>query len=101
MHRVSLLFIFQLFERDFLQSRSQLDAHPTRSLSLHKPGAVPNSSRNLSPISSHRHKYELKQKIWPKQTVESWFAHHTPDGRFISGLRLADHLVLFRSTSCF
>jgi len=54
-----------------------------RDLSLHKPGVVPHSSRKISPISSNHHKYEIKQKIWPKQTVESWFAKHSFDGRFI------------------
>ena len=65
----------------FLKSRSQLDAHHTRHLSLHKPGVIPNASRDISPITPHRHKYELKQKIWPKKTVESWFANHSTDGR--------------------
>ena len=87
---------FPIIRTDFLQSRSQLDGYHTRSLSLHKPGVVPNSSRNLSPISSHRHKYELKQKIWPRQTVESWFANHTTDGRFIRSLLMENNVLLDR-----
>ena len=42
---------------------------------------MPHSSRRISPITSNGHKYELKQKIWPKQTVESWFHNHTADGK--------------------
>ncbi|CAF0726173.1 unnamed protein product [Rotaria sordida] len=60
---------------------SNLDVHHSRHLSLHKPGLIPKSSRNISPITPNRHKYELKQKIWPKQTVESWFQNHSSDER--------------------
>jgi len=66
-----------------LQSRSQLDISHSRNLSLHKPGVIPYASQNISPILSSRHKYELKQKIWPKQTIESWFENHSFDGRLI------------------
>ena len=66
---------------NFIQSRTQVDAYYNRDISLHKPGVVPNSSYSISPITSTRHKYELKQRIWPKKTVESWFANHSIDGK--------------------
>ncbi|CAF0770164.1 unnamed protein product [Didymodactylos carnosus] len=59
-------------------SRSQLDH---RSLSCHKTGVVPQTSKLLSPILPRQHKYELKQRIWPKETVESWFSHAGTDDR--------------------
>ncbi|CAF1055622.1 unnamed protein product [Adineta steineri] len=63
------------------RSRNNLDTYHNRTLSLHKPGVVPYSSQNHSPITSNRHKYELKQKIWPKQSMESWFSNHSLDDR--------------------
>ncbi|CAF0776536.1 unnamed protein product [Rotaria sp. Silwood1] len=63
------------------RSNSHLDVYNSRHLSLHKPGTIPKSSRNISPIIRSRHKYELKQKIWPKETVESWFQKHSRDDR--------------------
>ncbi|UJR33976.1 hypothetical protein I4U23_021392 [Adineta vaga] len=63
------------------RSRSQLDTYHSRPLSLHKPGVIPYASQNISPITSNRHKYELKQKVWSKQSVESWFANHSFDDR--------------------
>ncbi|CAF0756699.1 unnamed protein product [Adineta ricciae] len=63
------------------RSRSQLDICQNRPLSIHKPGVVPYASQNISPIRSNRHKYELKQKLWPKQSVESWFTNHSFDDR--------------------
>ncbi|CAF2469917.1 unnamed protein product [Rotaria sp. Silwood2] len=63
------------------RSHSHLDVYHSRHLSLHKPGTIPKSSRNISPIISSRHKYELRQQIRPKQTVESWFQSHSRDDR--------------------
>ncbi len=65
------------------ESRNLVEPYYNRDTSLHKPGAIPNSSRIISPITSNRHKYELKQRIWPKKTVESWFANHSSDGRIL------------------
>ncbi|CAF3717077.1 unnamed protein product [Adineta steineri] len=59
----------------------QVTPYYDRDLSIHKPGVIPNSSRIISPITANRHKYELKQRIGPKKTVESWFANHSPDER--------------------
>jgi hypothetical protein len=84
MNRVSKNIFPTSLGKDFLlQSRNKLDAYQTRQLSIHKPGVIPESSRNISPISSNRHKYELKQQIWPKQTIESWFTKHSTDGILI------------------
>ncbi|CAF0741601.1 unnamed protein product [Didymodactylos carnosus] len=66
-----------------LSSRRQLNYNPThnRNLSYHKTGVIPQSSKLLSPVLPRQHKYELKQRIWPKQTVESWFSHAAIDDR--------------------
>ena len=58
---------------------------------------MPHSSRRISPITSNGHKYELKQKIWPKQTVESWFQNHTPDGNLDLLVFLSDGKRTFYS----
>lgn len=62
------------------QSRNLVDSYYNRDISLHKPGVIPYTSRLIPPITANRHKYELKQRIWPKKTVESWFANHSLDG---------------------
>jgi hypothetical protein len=66
-------------------------------MSLHRPGVIPNSSRIISPITSNRHKYELKQRIWPKNTVESWFATHSSDGKYLFHILLIK--TIFRTSS--
>ncbi|CAF2123694.1 unnamed protein product [Rotaria magnacalcarata] len=63
------------------RSHTHLGTYYSRNLSLHKPGTIPKSCRNISPITSSHHKYELKQKIWPKQTVEAWFQNHSSHDR--------------------
>ncbi|CAF3076695.1 unnamed protein product [Rotaria sp. Silwood2] len=63
------------------RSRNQVDAYYNRDISIHKPGVIPKSSRMISPITSNNHKYNLKQRIYANKTVESWFAHHSPQER--------------------
>ncbi|CAF0895428.1 unnamed protein product [Adineta ricciae] len=63
------------------RSRDLVAEYYNRDTSLHKPGVIPKSSRIISPITANRHKYELKQRIWPKKTIESWFANHSQTDR--------------------